>query len=279
MSFLENIDRKKLQNILLIVIAALTVAFLALLIVVIIMSVNPSGISGEEIKFDTVTLSEKDVNSGSLILADGDHPFTAGSDLASTMTNCQEYRNANRGDVEKGPYYSMNKVQLSSAVIGTAHRLLVAAENAVKADDLLIKYAYNANDGKNVEYNTGMLMFLTNYKEEKLAEAYATWLDANSYKYGFVESFEDAYRYVGEAHAKYMTDEKLTLSGYIDYLKKNTSYEKSLAVKTDDGTQYSVYYIAAKAGDQIKVPAESEGEYTISGTNEGGVIITLKNSK
>ena len=37
---------------------------------------------------------------------------------------------------------------------------------------------------------------------------------------------------------------------------------------------YGVYYVSCKAGDSINVPANNE--YTVSGTNEGGVIVTVK---
>jgi len=276
MTFLENVDKAKLQKILLITISALMLIALALLLAIVIMSIEPAGLQGTDIEFTDYTLTDKDIATGSLVLADKDHPFEPGADLLATMTNCQEYRNANRGDVEKGPYYSMNNVQLSQIAISEAHDLLVAAENAIKGDDLLIKYAFFGDDGETAEYKTGMLMFLTNYDEEKLPETYAKWLDENAARYGFVESFEDAYRYVGVAHAKYMTDEELTLAEYIEYLKKNTDSTKVLTVKVD-GDSYSVYYAEGKSGDSIKVPADAE--YVISATNDGGVVVTVKLEK
>lgn len=276
MTFLEKFDKAKLQRFLLIAISALVLVALALLLVIIVMSINPSGLKDSDMEFTELKIEEKDLTTGTLLLADADHPFNAGATLISTMTNCQEYRNNNRGDIEKGPYYTMNNVQLSSIAIGAAHNLLVAAENSVKGNDLLIKCAYNANDDKTDEYNTGLLMLLTNYDEEKLPEAYANWLDNNAVKYGFIESFDDAYRYVGVAHAGYMAKEKLTLANYIAYLKENTSNEKGLFIKASNGSEYYIYYVSAKAGDSIKVPAEKEGTYTISGTNEGGIIVTCE---
>ncbi len=273
MTFLENVDKVKLQKILLIAISVLVLIALTLLLVIIILSIDPSGLKETNMDFTDLTLTEDDVSYGDLILADGDHPFEAGSALKATMVNLQEYRNNNRGDTEKGPYYTMNNVQLSSGAVGAAHNLLVAAEKAVKEDDLLIKYAFNSTDGSTAEYNTGMLMYLTNYDEEKLPKSYGDWIDANSAKYGFIESFENAYRYVGVAHAQYMTSKELSLQEYISYLKENTDPRRGLATKTDDGTQYYIYYVAAKAGDTIKVP--SDVEYVISGTNEGGVIVTV----
>lgn len=277
MTLLENIDKVKLRKILLIVISALTLIALALLLVIIVMSIAPNTPAGSDIEYTEYTVTEKDLLTGTLILADEDHPFTAGSDLASTMINCQQFRNENRGDVENGPYYAMNNVQLSQVAVGAAHELLVAAENAIKEDNLLIKYAFYGDDGETVEYATGMLMLLTDYEETKLPESYATWLGEHSYEYGFIESFTDAYRYVGEAHARYIKDNKLSLADYVAYLKDETSSEKVLTVKDADGAEYAVYYASCQTGDTVKVPATEE--YTISGTNEGGVIVTVKLSK
>ncbi len=272
MAFLENVDKAKLKRVLLIAISALVITALTLLLVIIIVNINPSGLKTTDMEFSDLKVEEKDLFTGSLLLVDDNNPFTASADLIATMTNCQEYRNNNRGNAETGPYYTMNSVQLSQTAIGAAHEFLSAAEAAVKGDDLLIKYAYNANDGKSAEYNTGLLMFLTDYNEEKLPEQYAEWLDENAARYGFVEGFEDAYRYVGVPHAKYMSDKKLTLSAYISHLKENTSNAKGLVIEDYDGTEYYVYYTAASAGETIKVPTDSEG--IISGTNEGGIIVT-----
>ena len=277
MTFLENVDKAKLRKILLIVISALALIALALLLVIIVVSIAPGSLKKSDIKYVDYTVSEKDISMGTLILADDAHPFTAGQALNSTMINCQQYRNQNRGDVEKGPYYAMNNVQLTQTAAAAAHKLLVAAENAVKEDNLLIKYAFYGDDGKTVEFQTGMLMFLTDYEETKLPEGYAAWFKEHAHEYGFVESYTDAYRYVDEAHAKYMTDNKLSLADYIAYLKKETSRDTVLSLQDANGNKYAVYYVACKAGDKISVP-ETE-EYTISGTNEGGVIVTVKITK
>ena len=45
-----------------------------------------------------------------------------------------------------------------------------------------------------------------------------------------------------------------------------------------DGVEYAIYYVACKAGDTIKAPKDLKNT-TISGTNEGGVIVTVKLSK
>ena len=277
MTLLEKMDKANLKKILLVVISVLTLAALALLLVIIVMSIAPKDNADTTVNYTEITISEKQFSMGTLILADNAHPFTAGTDLTSTMINCQQYRNENRGEVENGPYYSMNNVQLSTISVNAAHNFLVDAEAAIKEDNLLIKYGFNGDDGVTVEYATGMLMFLTDYDENLLPESYAAWLDAHAAEYGFVESFNNAYRYVGIEHAKYMTENSLSLADYISSLKaNNTSYGKALSI-TLGNELYKVYYVECNAGDVIKVPDDSD--YTVSGTNEGGVIITVKTAK
>ena len=70
MTFLENFDKEKFKKTLLIVISALTLVALALLLVIIVVSIAPGGIKG----FKNSTVTERDLKTGTLILADDDHP-------------------------------------------------------------------------------------------------------------------------------------------------------------------------------------------------------------
>lgn len=282
MSFLESIDKNRLQKILLVVIAALVLALLVCLVVIIISGITPPAPTPNDTDFELkdYTLTDKDVNTGSLILADTNHPYTYQID-ANDLIGCGQYRNENLPTNDAGETinkYYMNdtsNMKLTANAMAYAHNMLVAAEAAVMKDDLLIEYAYGYV-GDSEEYKTALLIALANFDGEKLDGAYSEWFASNAAKYGFIQSFEDAYRYVGEVHAKYMTDEKLTLANYIDFLKKNTNCDKAITVKIGDA-KYSVYYAEGKSGDTVKVPATAE--YTVSGTNEGGIIVTVKNAK
>jgi len=175
---------------------------------------------------------------------------------------------------------------LNKTAMENAHKLLTNLRAGVEdSKAVTIDAAFDriVNGGAETEgYNTGLLMFLSDNASDSgnhiaLGEDYKAWLDDNAAKYGFVNEFEDAYRYVGVAHAKYIADEKLSLAEYVELLKKNTSNEKGLTTKDAEGNEYYVYYVSAKAGETIKVPASNE--YTVSGTNEGGVIVTVKLAK
>ena len=232
--------------------------------------------------FDNVvdyTVTEKDLQTGSLVLADNhryNYEFTADElELIGT------YRNNNLVTDESGKaigkYYmnSQSQMKLTKEAVVAAHNMLVDAEKAVQKDDILINYTYGYNEGDNEEYKTALVIYLTNYDGAKLDSDYGRWLDENAVKYGFIESFEDGFRYVGMPHAKAISESNniTSLVDYVEYLKTNTDINKTVEIVID-GATYMIYYVACTEGDTIKIPADYE--YTISGTNEGGVIVTVK---
>lgn len=282
MDFLNKFDKQQVQKITLIVIAALTILALVLLLVIVIASVNPANSFGMADGFSNVvdyTVTEKDMQTGSLVLADDNHrynyTFSADElDVIGTYRNDRVAKDEN-GKLIDGYYMnSQTQMKLTKDAMAAAHNMLVDAEKAVKKDDILIQFTNGYNEADNEEYKTALLIYLTNYENGKLDRAYSKWLDENAANYGFIESFEDGYRYVGVAHAKSISGSKniTSLAAYIEYLKTNTNVNKTIEVEVD-GTTYKTYYVACAAGDTIKVPADKD--YTISGTNEGGVIVTV----
>ena len=287
MSFLENVDRKKLQQILLIALASLVVIALALVLVIIIASVDKDisdGFSSSELI--EYTVNDKDYKTGSLVLADSDHPYSVEATMLN-LVNCKEFRNSqpDATGVETSEYSDKNYIpwqamSFNKDAMAAAHQMLTAARDDVKpTEPITIDAAYDTikHGEASPEYATAQLMLLSDMTSSAstrvpLSAEYRKWFDKNAAKYGFIESFEDAYRFVGIPHAKYMTDEELTLAEYIEYLKENTSAEKVLTVKVS-GEEYAIYYVECKSGDKINVPEEAD--YTISGTNEGGVVVTV----
>ena len=175
----------------------------------------------------------------------------------------------------------LNKTAMENAhKMLTALREAITASKAVTIDAALDRVVYGGSDVEG--YNTGLLMYLSDNTSDsgnhvELGEDYRAWLGNNAASYGFVNDFEDAYRYVGVAHTKYISDEKLSLSEYVKLLKNNTNNEKGLEITGADGAKYYVYYVACEEGETIKVPATNA--YTISGTNAGGVVVTVSLDK
>ena len=305
MDFLENFDKQKMQRITLIVIAALTLLALVLLLVIIISSVEggsgTGGLFGNDdvkIEYENLTVENSHLDKGSLVLINNDHKYDIPNDLNLVLIS--EYRNSNSSDIPYSVYDKYN-MKLEVTALENAHKMLCDMGKSTKNDDIMITSAFRSHSDQssasNVigagysDHHSGMLISIK-ASNGPLAEENLTWLDQNAHKYGFVmryaeekaevtgvSSYTQAYRYVGAAHAKYMVENNLCLEEYVAYLKENTSHGSPLSVKTDNGSVYYVYYTAATAGDTIKVPSSNSDKsynYTISGTNEGGVVVTVK---
>ena len=289
MTFLENIDKSRLQKILLVVISALLLAALVCMVVIIVSSVTPPKPTDTGFQLEDLVLDEKTVGTGSLLLVDGDHPYTPNAEwlelvgVGEFMRAQSDYVAEDDKDYENMNYVPWKAMKLSGLAMPSVHAMLTAAKNEVGGKPISIDGAYDTiyHSEKSPEYNTALLIYLSDFDSTgavhaELKNEYRSWLEKNAAKYGFIESFEDAYRYVGEVHAKHMSEQNLTLAQYIEYLKENTDATKALTIKVGNDT-YSVYYAEGKAGDTIKVPKTEE--YTVSGTNEGGVIVTVKLAK
>ena len=114
------------------------------------------------------------------------------------------------------------------------------------------------------------------------------WINDNCYKYGFIVRYpEDRsettkiehepwhFRYVGVPHAEYIFKNNLCFEDYIELLHGKTA-EQPLVIDSESG-KYAVYYCAKDALSQsTAVPVPSSLEYTVSGDNIGGFIVTVK---
>lgn len=299
MTFLENVDKTKLQKITLIVISALVLTALALLLVIILMSITPKtpGLSAGLSNLEDYTVTDSNVNTGTLILADSNHTYLPKAEWLG-LVNCAEYMTSQpdatgtqpkpdgKKDYENMNYIPWTAMKLSDKAMPYVHKMLTDAKKAVGKLPITIDGAYDVvkHGEQYPEYSTALLILLSDFESDgttrvPLKNEYREWLDANAYKYGFIESFEDGYRYVGAPHAKLINDNEdiSTLADYIAFLKENTGYDKTVRVKVD-GVEYAIYYVECKAGDTIKAPKDLKNT-TISGTNEGGVIVTVKLSK
>lgn len=127
---------------------------------------------------------------------------------------------------------------------------------------------------------------------EEILKKDFSWIYENAYKYGFILRYPNSckdhtgfdgtkrihLRYVGIEHATYISNNNdiCCFDRYIDTLRtKHNSLEKALTVTTSDGT-YSIYYVKY-SGNPTSIPVPKNAEYTISGDNMNGFIITVKN--
>ena len=151
---------------------------------------------------------------------------------------------------------------------------------------------YSKDDVGASEHHTGYAVdfkIVTDDKKISVLEnsGIFSWIYENSYKYGLVQRYtEDKayltdvlarsyhFRYVGIPHAYYMHENNLCLEEYIDLLENYEFDKKHLEINTDTYA-YEVYYIRAETEGDTKVYVPKNSEYSISGNNIDGFIVTV----
>jgi len=115
-----------------------------------------------------------------------------------------------------------------------------------------------------------------------------SWIARNCDIYGFIvrytadkteiTGFYDEpwhLRYVGTPHAALMKKHGFCLEEYIDWLKKYPWEGEHLRCGGERGI-YEIYYVAANSSGLTQIPTPLNGEYTVSGNNTDGFIVTIR---
>ena len=242
---------------------------------------------------ETITLDAASIHSGNLLILDNAHRYQGDPETViirayegrpKTQTGSNVYSIVSRGVSEELDFRGT-----SEAV--SALNLMMADFYAAKADDnLCITRAYTlaSKDTTDAPFTAATTFELEYYYEYpgEIRGIYGVekydWIYSNAYKYGFVNIDDPAaseeggsglFIYVGVAHATYMKTKKLQLSTYLEQLRSTTP-DAPLLTKVGKIT-YASYYLSADG--EILVPTEHE--YTVSGNNTDGYIITVSITK
>ncbi|MGI6166870.1 MAG: M15 family metallopeptidase [Eubacteriales bacterium] len=242
------------------------------------------------------------IHEGTLILVNQKNKYVFPADESRII----EMRSSRTINASGDPSYQCDyEKRLDKTALADFNKMMDAFYAATNNPYALVSDAYrNEKDqeGKSIsvghsDHHTGYLVSIKFYDDTgiytpenpKYADAYA-WLNSHAAGYGFVvrypanktlvtgvSDYTYCYRYVGPAHAAYMSTNDLCLEEYVELLR--TSYVfggNHLKITDVDGTNYEVYYIPATDGDNtaIYVPASSGG-FEISGDNESGYIVTV----
>ena len=265
-------------------------------------------VNSEKIEFTELEVTEDTLLTGSLLLVNKDHYYDVPESL--NLVKIYEYRESHRGNSESTYKLPDSSQRLEATAMAYMHEMLMDLGNETNNHNIMIASAFRTHSDQSnysipagySDSHTGCIAALTvsggasPYLYDESNSELDSWLRKNSYKYGYVVRYPDdkvettgvedysyAYRYVGLPHAKYIYDNALCLEEYIEYLKKNTSIKDMLKVNATDGYEYAIYYVDCQAGDAVKVPLQTPNPdgstnfpYTVSGTNDGGVVITIK---
>lgn len=260
------------------------------------------GPSNDKVDWASVTVTATDTLRGPLALVNNTHKYTF-PDGIGHLGSLNDKRTTHNPRVyqQSGLSDYMEKTALDAL-----DQMLVDFHAATGLDNVLLKYAYRSAEEQQAlvengastqvgysDHHTGMgiqLAYMRNGNNYSLStdDAY-NWLFENCHKYGFVvrypegksdvtgvSDYSDYFRYVGVAHATYMTENDLCLEEYVAFIK-GYSDNKPLKINGADGRYYEVWYVAVDGSATVKHPTNYA--YTVSGTNDGGVVVTVDRSK
>lgn len=253
--------------------------------------------------YGTVQMSKNAIHEGDLILVNADAHYVteAPSDLVpvsqygvSAKNDTVEVREKIMEPFKQMMTDFMDETGLTDVFAMSGHRTVeyqqMLYENDLKRTGL--DYSDEVAKPGESEHHTGLVLDLGIMTPDgsKFFDASGdySWINENCWKYGFVvrypESKKDVtkiihepwhYRYVGSAHAAVMEEKGFCLEEYIDFLR-NYPFDGEHLNTSAGGKDYEIYFVPADA-DTVEVPVPKDKEYTISGNNVDGFIVTVEN--
>jgi D-alanyl-D-alanine carboxypeptidase len=250
-----------------------------------------------QIQYTTANVDYSQIYNGDLIVINSLHAYKFQEDDVTLETI---YDNMNS-------FYKVkdNVTQLDATVVNQLNALMEAYAAAAGNTDLNVINGYRTLEEQNEkytsaistiqggcsDYHSGRTFDIGIFPDGEDSNYYSAdgdyaWFGDNAANYGFVVRFPEGkesvtgddsraytFRYVGIPHAIYMKQNNLCLEEYIDQLK---GYDSSNPLSITNGTtRYDVYYVAANANSVTEVPVPSNKQYSISGNNIDGFIVTV----
>lgn len=268
-----------------------------------------------ENNFTPISLTADDTKRGTLILVDAKHEYDF--DAVSTLV-VDEQAVAIPDSADASYWVKSNYDLLKPEVLAELDRLLSDFAKECNNTDVMIFDTYRSfedqqrvlnnkitelgeQEGRKIatepgfsEHHTCLALDLTLFNGTEYSDYDGSgiykWITDNCYKYGFVIrypsdkthitgiSYEPWHlRYVGYEHAYYMTQNGLCLEEYVELLSGLSVDENRLQFTCDNGESYTVYSSSVSETEKtVLVP--KNGTYTLSGDNNGRIIVSCKSA-
>ena len=255
----------------------------------------------------SATIPTNKVYEGSLLLIDENNDYKMSRDLLISRTEMKSlsanklletYNFRNVYGTTDGNYLlrASSGYYLNVDTLDALNKMMAdfASEQGKTDVQLRNAYYFYEEEDPHLLHATGYVVDLEVYVKGKgtyalnhtfMKETYYDWFIANCAKYGFIHigngkssSGEDAYssfRYVGEAHAAYITNNNLSLASYLTLLKEH-GFENRLMTTSGSGDDWWIYYVPATDGTTTFNTIGKN--YVISGNNTDGFVVAVNAS-
>jgi len=295
-----------------IVIALLLVVFMTIIGTKIVLALAGGFDNGnpDDVKYTEVTVDKNQTLYGPLALVNSTHEYKFPAQAEAKLLNIWEYRSSHTPEGKTPTYkanyttYTLDGVALSamhewltdfSKETGETFTDINSAYRSFKDQEDLLAYNPSASTPGKSDHHTGYSIALRIRDNENVPsplnsnETY-NWLSENAHKYGYVvrypegkesvtlvSDYTNCFHYVGYGPAAYMQANNLCLEEFVAEIK-SYSVDKPLEVTDANGQKWLIYYTACP-GDMATVQVPTNFTYTMSGDNEGGIIICVSLSK
>lgn len=289
-----------------IVIALLLVVFMTIIGTKIVVALvgGHQNADPSAVQYKDVTMDKSHAQYGPLALVNDTHEYLFPTEASKNLANIWDYRTAHTDD-GKTPAYktSFNTLMIDGAALSSLHEMLTDFHNDTKKNDVIISSAYRTFEeqssfqvpaGKS-DHHTGFGVTLKIYSDGVTSNIYDSpdyynWFVDNAHKYGFVvrypedkagitgiTNYVEYLHYVGDGPATYMKENNLCLEEFVAQIKANT-HNNALQITDANGQKWLIYYTACE-GDMATVKLPTNFTYTVSGDNDGGIIVCVSLSK
>lgn len=259
-----------------------------------------------ELRFTTIEKDREALSRGSLVLVNGNTRWEA--DKTDTMVPV--YDNSIPSYQLSG-----SELQLQEEVIGPFNEMMENFVRITGFQDVMISECYRSKEAQTKaykqaagiygseetkkmvarpgysEHHTGYAVALSLYTKGTVMDFLGTddcaWLLRNCTRYGFVLRYPEGkeeitgyyyqpwhLRYVGRPHAYLMNLKQYCLEEYLEYVSHYTFGGNHIQVTDNLNQKYEIYYVPAQE-TVTNVPVPMDREYTISGDNKAGFIVTV----
>ena len=248
-----------------------------------------------DVLFGQTTKAADDIHSGQLVLVNNDNRYTFPTNL-SLLRIYDNMVTKQNGSTIYRPVSTDYK--LETEALQALNNMMYKHYEYDDAATFAISSAYRTLDDQAAlnssvlpgysDHHTGYCVAIQYSDRSNLENDH--WIYQNAHKFGFVvrypegkegitgvSDYKHCLRYVGVAHATYMYQNGLCFEEYIELLKANyNSSAKRLVIAAADGFNYEIYYVVASGDDITTLSVPTNYNYTVSGDNRSGFIVTVK---
>ena len=262
-----------------------------------------------EEKYRYVTYSQDDINRGLLILVNNQYAYEF-PESNPDFVDVYEKKSSTYKIRDTGIYFNGTAMEHFDALLNdfynatNNHNIIITScfrdyaeqerimNNRIASVGEERARLFVANPG-NSEHHTGLAVDIGIYTDDGdsydfRGEGEYGYINENCYKFGFIVRYLEEkteytgiadepwhFRYLGAPHAEIITKYGLCMEEYISFLKAFSADGTQFTFKTFDGDAYVIYFVKSE-GETTNVPVPLEGEYTVSGNNIDGFIVTAK---